>query len=217
MPTHKTRKDTLVNTNREKWKSRMSIRSRRPYVFAVILAFIIAYSYFSAHGHRDSATDAPKKTVSISSSSSIQGPYFSDRDRIADRIIAAINRTRHTLDIAIYSLTQPDIAAAIEGAHRRGVRVRIVGDEGQSFDRHSEIDYLRSRGIAIRLSGGFRGERSLMHNKFAIFDGNKVETGSFNWTISASSYNFENAIFIANPKVAESYQEEFNHIWAQAR
>jgi phosphatidylserine/phosphatidylglycerophosphate/cardiolipin synthase-like enzyme len=56
-----------------------------------------------------------------------------------------------------------------------------------------------------------------MHNKFAIFDGNLIETGSFNWTTSGASYNFENAIFIANPDVSASYEKEFNHIWAQAQ
>lgn len=56
-----------------------------------------------------------------------------------------------------------------------------------------------------------------MHNKFAVFDGRLVETGSYNWTTSATSYNFENAIFIRDLKVSARYEEEFQHIWAQAR
>ncbi|MEJ2009798.1 MAG: phospholipase D-like domain-containing protein [Acidobacteriota bacterium] len=190
---------------------------RRLSFIAVILASLIVYGYFANSGHQSSATDSPAEPVRTSGSVSIQGPYFSDRDRIAERIIAAINRTRRTLDIAVYSITQPDITAAIEGAHRRGVRVRIVSDEGQSLDSHSEVDYLKSRGIPVRLSGGYRGQRSLMHDKFAIFDGDLVETGSFNWTTSANSYNFENAIFIANPEASTRYKREFDHIWAQAR
>lgn len=195
----------------------MSFRLRRLSLFAIILAIFAAYGYWSVSQHQTISTDPSQKRVSISGSSSIRGPYFSDRDRVADQVIAAINHTRHTLDIAVYSITQPDIAAAIEAAQQRGVRVRIVSDEGQSLDRHSEIYYLRSRGVSVRLSGGYRGRRSLMHNKFAIFDGALVETGSFNWTTSASSYNFENAVFIADPEVSARYQKEFDHIWAQAR
>jgi phosphatidylserine/phosphatidylglycerophosphate/cardiolipin synthase-like enzyme len=194
----------------------MTFRFRRWTLFPIILVLVIAFGYCSAPEHQSPAS----KTLPPASAAgpvSIQGPYFSDRDRIADCIIAAINRSRHTVDIAVYSLTQPDITAAIEAAHRRGVRVRIVSDEGQSRDRHSEVAYLRSRGIPVRLSNGFRGERSIMHNKFAIFDGNLVETGSFNWTTSASSYNFENAILIAVPEVSAKYEGEFTHIWAQAR
>ena len=194
----------------------MSLRFPRSSLFALALGFAIAYGYFSISRPQDTTTAPPSTPVAVQDAS-IQGPYFSNRDRIADRIISAVNHTRHTLDIAVYSLTQPDITTAIEAAHRRGVLVRIVSDEGQSFDRHSEIRYLRSRGISIRLSGGYRGERSLMHNKFAIFDGSQVETGSFNWTTSATSYNFENAILIRDPKVSARYEEEFEHIWPQAR
>ena len=195
----------------------MSLRFRRPLLFVIILAALAVYGYLSRPGRQVPATNPATAPVTISGESFIQGPYFSDRDRITDRIISAINHSRHTLDIAVYSLTQPDITAAIQAAQRRGVRVRIVSDAGQSLDRHSEIDYLRSQGIAVRLSGGFRGQRSLMHNKFAVFDGALVETGSFNWTTSAASYNFENAVLIRDPKVSARYEEEFNHIWAQAR
>lgn len=195
----------------------MSFRFRRLTVFAIILAAAIAYGYFSGARRQESSDPSATAPVTSSVAPSVRGPYFSDRDRMADRIISAINHTRHSLDIAMYSLTQPDLAAAILAAHRRGVKVRIVTDEGQSLDRHSEIGYLKSAGVPIRLSEGFRGQGSLMHNKFAVFDGNQVETGSYNWTTSATSYNFENAIFIGDPKVSAQYEEEFQHIWAQAR
>jgi phosphatidylserine/phosphatidylglycerophosphate/cardiolipin synthase-like enzyme len=195
----------------------MRYRQHRFFLIVIILAVFLVYGYFSSSGRQTAQSDPPTSPVALSDPSAIQGPYFSDRDRIADRIVAAINRTRHNLDVAVYSLTQPDITAALEGAEHRGVRIRIVSDEGQSIDRHSEINYLRSRGIQVRLSGGFRGHRSLMHNKFAIFDGSLVETGSYNWTTSATSYNFENALFIRDPKVSADYENEFEHIWAQAR
>ena len=195
----------------------MTFRFLRLTFFVIILAGAIVYGYFSSTGRQDPSSASVTSAPAASGTESIQGPYFSDRDRIADRTISAINHTRHTLDIAVYSITQPDLTAAIRAAWQRGVKVRIVTDEGQSFDRHSEIGYLRSVGVPIRVSEGFRGRRSLMHNKFAVFDGNQVETGSYNWTTSATSYNFENAIFIAAPKVSARYEEEFQHIWAQAR
>ncbi|HMD99117.1 MAG TPA: phospholipase D-like domain-containing protein [Terriglobia bacterium] len=147
----------------------------------------------------------------------IDGPYFSDRDQPGERVIAAINHARSTLDVAMFDLTHPDITAALDRARRRGVRVRLVADEGQARDRRSEVPYLRSKGIAVRLSGGFRGERSIMHDKFAVFDGQTVETGSFNWTSSAERYNFENLIFISSPAVADSYEAAFRRIWEQGK
>ncbi len=195
----------------------MRSRLRHITLAGIILAVVIGYGFFSKLEDPDSSTHSVASTVTLPSSLSIQGPYFSDQDRIGDQIIAAINHTRRSLDIAVYSITQPEITATIEAAYRRGVRIRIVSDMGQSLDRHSEIAYLRSSGIPVRLCGGFRGRRSLMHNKFAIFDGTRVETGSFNWTTSATSYNFENAIFIDDPEIAARYEREFNHIWELAR
>jgi phosphatidylserine/phosphatidylglycerophosphate/cardiolipin synthase-like enzyme len=102
-------------------------------------------------------------------------------------------------------------------AHRRGVEVLIVADEGQARERHSEIPYLRSQGISVRLSHGYRGDRSIMHNKFAVFDGKLAETGSFNWTTSAENFNYENALFIADPNVVARFEDEFQRIWKQAQ
>lgn len=184
----------------------------------VIVALVsgLAYWFYSPHQSLKGVAGHPPDPAVVSGSLRIEGPYFSDQDRIPDRLIAAINQTRSSLDIAVYSITQPDIAAAIASARRRGVRVRVVSDEGQSFDRHSEISYLKSAGVAVRLSGGFRGRRSLMHDKFAVFDNQRVETGSYNWTTSASYYNYENAIFIVGPEVSARYEREFRRLWAQA-
>jgi mitochondrial cardiolipin hydrolase len=147
---------------------------------------------------------------------SIEGPYFSESDRISDRIVAAINRTRKTLDVAVYDITDPEIAAALEAARRRKVAVRIVTDERQAHGKNSEAGYLEQHGLAVRLSRGYKGNRSIMHDKFAVFDGATVVTGSYNWTVSADRYNYENALFISDPRAVLSFAQEFKRIWSQA-
>jgi len=184
----------------------------------LLLLVLAAASYL----YRDRARWLPtvKRSlvpVATPGAASIQGPYFSDGDRISERIIAAINHTQNSLDLAIFDLTQPDITAALAAAHRRGVKIRIVADERQAHEPHSEIPYLTSQGLAVRLSRGYKGNRSLMHNKFAVFDGRVAETGSFNWTTSAESYNFENAVFIADPVSVARFQAAFERIWARAQ
>jgi len=154
--------------------------------------------------------------VAVPGSAPLEGPYFSDSDRVGDRIIAAINHTKSTLDLAIYDLTHPAITAALEDAQRRGVQIRIVADKRQAGETHSEIPFLIQRGIPVRLSRGYRGDRSIMHNKFAVFDGRLAVTGSFNWTTSADSYNFENAVFISDPAAVARFAEAFERVWAQA-
>lgn len=194
------------------------MRRSKSIIGAVVILLGIAAARFYPDLKR--ASSSPRREaapIAVPGAAPFEGPYFSDRDRVADRIIAAINHTRKTLHIAIYDLTHADITAAIESAARRGVEVRIVADQRQSQGTHSEIPFLRSRGLAIRISQGFKGNRSIMHNKFAVFDGHLAVTGSFNWTTSADNFNFENAVFISDPAGVARFEEEFERLWAQAQ
>ena len=188
------------------------------YTLAILLALMLAIRFYPdlSRALRAPVGPAPPGAGPGMTPSGIDGPYFSDAGRVADAIVGAVNHSRRTLEVAMYDLTEPNIAGAIEAAARRGVKVRIVADEQQSEEPHSEIPYLRGRGVPVRLSRGYRGNRSIMHNKFAVFDAELVETGSFNWTTSADAYNFENAIFIRDPSVVARYAQEFERLWAQA-
>ena len=46
-----------------------------------------------------------------------------------------------------------------------------------------------------------------MHHKFALFDGRRLMTGSFNWTRSASEQNEENLIVTADPVLVARSQD----------
>ena len=147
-------------------------------------------------------------------SSPIISAYFSPDGGVRDKIIAKINLTKTSIRLAIYSFTSGEIAWALEQAKSRGVDIAIVADGGQSSGKNSEINYLISKGIPVKLLKG-KG-RGIMHNKFAIFDGKEVVTGSYNWTENAEKNNYENAIFIADPQVAQSYSAEFDRLKNQS-
>ena len=44
------------------------------------------------------------------------------------------------------------------------------------------------------------GSTGVMHHKFGIFDGEMLETGSFNYSMNATFHNFENAFFSTDPQ-----------------
>jgi len=187
---------------------------------AVLVLAVLAVLHYYPDLKRQVSPSGPRgrvaAPVAVPGSAPLEGPYFSDSDRVADRIIAAINHTKSSLDLAIFDLTHPAITAALEDAQRRGVRIRIVADQRQAEGTHSEIPFLTQRGIPVRRSRGYQGDRSLMHNKFAVFDSRLAVTGSFNWTTSADSYNFENAVFISDPAAVARFAEAFERLWAQA-
>ncbi|MBF0386152.1 MAG: phospholipase D family protein [Candidatus Omnitrophica bacterium] len=136
---------------------------------------------------------------------------FSPKGGIQEMIIEKIKASLSTIDIAIFDLTSEEIKNAIENARARGVNIRIVADKRQAGGQYSKVKLLREKGFNVKLARGRKG--GIMHNKFAIFDGVSIVTGSYNWTKNAENKNFENALFTSDPKVVKVCREEFERIW----
>jgi len=73
---------------------------------------------------------------------------------------------------------------------------------------------LANAGFDIRISDGYN--KGMMHNKYAIFDGGTMVTGSFNWSNNAENYNWENAIVLTSPYIAY-FQRNFETIYNQSK
>lgn len=128
---------------------------------------------------------------------------FAPDDRPTTRLIKEINETRNRILAAIYYISDPKIIDALIQAHQRNVEVRIISDEQTSNTCYSKVKYLQAAGIPVFVPkqfsstptrGGFVRHR-LMHDKFAILD-HKIWTGSFNWTVGANVFNYENVVII---------------------
>lgn len=159
------------------------------------------------------AACAPSKSsnqLSQGFSSSPIETCFSPKEACDRKIIAFIDSAQQTLDIAIYAITHPGIADAIQRAHTRGLRVRMVVDRVQAFGNSSLVDELSSSGIPLKI--GNTG-RAIMHNKFTIVDGRALETGSYNYTRNATSENSENQMYIFESTVLERFQADFENLW----
>jgi cardiolipin hydrolase len=111
----------------------------------------------------------------------------------------------------VFTITDDRIASAILDAHRRGVAVRVVSDNDKAGDQGSDIERLLAAGIPVRLD---RTEYH-MHHKFAVFDNERLLTGSFNWTRGATDFNEENLIVTDDPRVVRPFAARFEKLWAK--
>lgn len=146
---------------------------------------------------------------------SIKGVQFSRTDRIPASLVAAIDKTEKTLLLSIYDLKLPEVAGAILRAKARGVDVRLIYDQSHTNPVSPEYQRLLDGGVPIRiLKGG--GSFGIMHNKFAVFDGELLATGSFNWTAAADEKNFENAIFRSDAALAAGFAKYWAWMWELA-
>lgn len=136
--------------------------------------------------------------------------FFSPEGDIAEEIIKQINNAQEYIDIAIYSFTYEPIAGAIVRAKRRGVKIRILMDKGQSKGKYSKYKFLLDNDIAV-IQDRHTG---IMHNKIAIIDGRILFTGSYNWSKSAEERNEENLLeFIDEEEIIKVYQQRLDYLW----
>lgn len=138
--------------------------------------------------------------------------YFTKADQHPEKaLIDVINSSTQTLDIAIYSLTHPEIVAAIKEAKKRGVAVRIISDKIQSAGKSQTeaMKLLGSAGIPMKINK----HSGLMHLKVTIADKKIATTGSYNYSKSASTDNDEVLMVIRNEDIAKSFTEQFEKMW----
>lgn len=122
-------------------------------------------------------------------------------------LVAAINDSRISVDVAMYSLSLNSVKNALINAYKRGVQVRTVMESDNMND--SAPQALIAAGIPMI---GDRRE-GLMHNKFVIIDRSEVWTGSMNYTYSGTYQDNNNLVRIISDKVAQDYTVEFEEMF----
>ncbi|MEZ4441507.1 MAG: phospholipase D-like domain-containing protein [Polyangiaceae bacterium] len=139
------------------------------------------------------------------------GAYFSPGDEPLRQILGLLGAARTSIDICVFTITDDRIADAILGAARRGVVVRVITDDDKAFDRGSDIQRLRDGAIPVRV------DRSPhhMHHKFAVFDEQRLLTGSYNWTRGAANHNLENVVVTAEPSLVQAFVKTFERLWRE--
>jgi len=135
--------------------------------------------------------------------------YFTPGHDAPAKIAELFDRARIRADVCVYTITDDRISGAILDAHRRGVAVRIVTDDEKSLDLGSDVDAFLAAGIPLRTD---RSEAH-MHHKFALFDGERLLTGSYNWTRGAAARNEENFIVTDDPRLVRPFARTFEDLW----
>ncbi len=104
------------------------------------------------------------------------------------RLIQIIESAKHSISIAMFTLTHPLLTEKLIEAHKRGVTVKAAVDffTGHGSSAKTIVE-LQKAGIKIYLSQG----DALLHHKWALIDKNKLAMGSANWTAAAFKNNHD--------------------------
>ena len=135
--------------------------------------------------------------------------YFSPEADCRDRILSLVHAARKSVDICVFTITDNQLTREIIASHSRGLKIRIVTDDETSQHKGSDTKQLEGAGIPVR----FDNDEQHMHNKFAVFDGTAVCTGSYNWTRTAAEHNLENIVVFHDPSICRKFSSEFERLW----
>lgn len=161
------------------------------------------------------ASQASEYTAPAVSGSSAEMPveYYFPRAGQAPKpvLISIMQAAKKTLDVAIYSFTDTDIANALIAAKERGVTVRVISDRESSGGKYQKslLQSLKTNGIPVKINTHV----DLMHLKVTIADKAVVTTGSFNYTKTAEQYNDEVFVVLRSAKAGQDFDTEFSSMW----
>jgi phosphatidylserine/phosphatidylglycerophosphate/cardiolipin synthase-like enzyme len=138
-----------------------------------------------------------------------------------DTLINYINRTKESIDFTIYNynlVEVSDITAALNAAHSRGVRVRVIHDGNANNSGFASLD--PAIGKIISPESNYVQNVGIMHNKFVVFDAEHsdpdvpvVWTGSTNFTDSQVNTDPNSVVIVQDKSLAKAYTLEFNEMY----
>lgn len=231
-------KSTRSRSTASKAQTAQQAKLNRIIAIGAIIVFVVLAGIFLATGKdpfglfTEATPEVSPTSTALSTATVVAGGrggdwwevYFTDPNAISDpgnlagsipeKLIAYINDAQKSIHIAAFEFNLTPVAEALIQAHKRGVDVRWVTDDEYGIDAdeeegHGQFAMLEKAGIEIKDDG--RG--ALMHNKFWIFDGKTVWTGSTNVTENCNFRNNNNVIVIKSSQVAAMYEREFDEMW----
>jgi phosphatidylserine/phosphatidylglycerophosphate/cardiolipin synthase-like enzyme len=126
-------------------------------------------------------------------------------------LVAAIRQSTRSVWAEVFVLTDPEVLAALGGAHRRGVTVRILLDPAQDPNL-SSFRLLKAAGVEVRWYPVPPGAK--LHAKAGLFDGHKLLLGSANWSLSGLSVNHELDLVAEDRVAAAAFAARFERDWS---
>ena len=130
---------------------------------------------------------------------------FSPAGNCADLILSEISRAKRSIHVQAYSFTSRDIAEALVVAKNRGVSVEVILDRGQPKARGGMFGFFVDQGVPLWIDTCC----AIAHNKVIIIDGERVLTGSYNFTEAARKRNAENLLLLRDPVLARTYLDNW--------
>lgn len=172
---------------------------------------------FSSGLHGQTPTPAPTSSPPAFTLYHNDPPSSGGIDTALIGLISAASDSGDTIDFCMYNLNETEIVNALIAAHNGGATVRVISEADNAYSDEEYTQFkpayqaLVDTGIIVRTNA--QSKTGLMHNKFVIFNGLTVWTGSWNATNEGTTEDSSDAVLIDSPELSQAYRTEFEEMW----
>ncbi len=124
-----------------------------------------------------------------------------------------LERAKISIDVAMYSFTDRELAEELGRLARSGVRVRVYRDsvQYQQESQHglSTTEILLAAGVQVKV----KASRDLMHLTSYAIDGCFLRTGSANWSPTGLKRQDNDVRYESSPEAVDRFEKKFGEMW----
>ncbi len=164
------------------------------FIAIVILFSVILLSSIFYH-EKPHIKQYPKENGTIS-------VFFCPKDDCEKQLIHRIQDANISIHCAFYDINLKSVIQLLEQKQKQNIDIELIIDS----DNKDAVQYLSFV--------HFDDRTAYMHNKFCIFDGNSIMTGSMNPTYNGVAENANNLVFIESQYLALNYESEFQSLYS---
>jgi phosphatidylserine/phosphatidylglycerophosphate/cardiolipin synthase-like enzyme len=130
-------------------------------------------------------------------------------ENIRKQITDLISESKESILISVAWFTSKDLLGQLVEKVEQGCDVEIIISDHIENNRLSFDNFIQIGGKVYILS---TKSGKFLHDKFAIFDNNKVISGSYNWTNSAEYYNHELLVISDDKLMLKQFDIHFHKL-----
>ncbi len=180
------------------------MRRLSPLWLAAALALFTAFSLYALAGD-------PGVFFTDNMAATSTSPNVTAMEQVLlDRINGAVT----SIDAAFYDFNRDSVRDALIAAKNRGVAVRVVTDDETRHFNDTYIPYyqaLEDAGIPLVDDNT---ASAIMHDKYMVFDGQVVWSGSTNLSDNGFTLNHNNSLVFTSTAMADVYLADFAQMFA---
>ncbi len=180
----------------------------------VVLVSAAALSLLTGSSPTPILGQSAAATISEASSPVLR---YSPQSNLEASEMETLGRARVSIDVAMYSFTDRELAGELCRLARSGVRVRVYRDREQYQQERqrgqSTTEMLLAAGVQVKV----KASRDLMHLKSYVIDGSLLRTGSANWSPTGLKRQDNDLRYDTDSAVVTLFETRFAEMWDRPR